>query len=175
MLVIDQLMQRYPAARFVHVIRDGRDVACSYRTYPKYKLVNGERVPTNIRRPIAECAQRWNDYVRAGIAHRGQSWYYELRYEELIGDPERIMRDLLAFIDEPWSDAVLEFHAQENSLTRHVDMRRSAIDSSAQGRWRQDLSPEDAETVKDIAGHLLIELDYTGDLEWQPPTADANR
>jgi hypothetical protein len=57
--VLDRIFEYFPRARFIHVIRDGRDVVCSTRTHPKFRVVDGKEVLTGILRPADECAERW--------------------------------------------------------------------------------------------------------------------
>src|SRR6185295_5028100 len=56
---LPKLLTWYPNGRFIHLIRDGRDVACSLRKHPKEWIVDGKTVPTGIVNPISKCAERW--------------------------------------------------------------------------------------------------------------------
>ena len=78
----------FPAARFVHVLRDGRDVACSLRTHPRHKVVDGELVPTGIRKPIAGCARRWVRDIESSRRWWGDPRFMTVRYEDLVAEPE---------------------------------------------------------------------------------------
>ena len=51
------ILERFPNSKFVHVLRDGRDVACSLRTHPQHRLVKGRLVPTNTWKPMKYCAK----------------------------------------------------------------------------------------------------------------------
>lgn len=154
----------FPNARVVHIIRDGRDVSCSLRTHPKRIRVNGEYVPNTVRRPIKDCIDHWVNYVSAGIAHRGDERYMELRYEELIDDYEGATRRLCAHVGLEWTPAIL---AREQSQTARTDVEivnpevRQPLYTSAVARWKTDLSDDEKRTIEARAGELLARLGYT--------------
>jgi hypothetical protein len=161
----DYIWRHFPKAKIVHVIRDGRDVVCSLRTHPKYKLVRGQRVETGIRRPLDPCIKRWITYVRAGLALRRDPRYCELRYEDLVKDTEGTLRRLMEFLAEPWDPAMLRYHEQKYAS---VDPRRAVqgpgvdapIYTSVMGRWRKDLTADERAHFTATAGSLLAELGY---------------
>src|SRR5688572_21024001 len=51
-LYLDYIFEHFPNARFVHMIRDGRDTICSLRTHPRHKVVDGKIVKLNTWHPI---------------------------------------------------------------------------------------------------------------------------
>lgn len=168
---INRVFAWFPAARFIHVVRDGRDNVCSYRTHPAFKALRGKRVPSGIRRPIDECARHWVAYVEAGLAWRDDPRCMELRYEELVGHPEPTLRRLFEFIGEPWDPVVLDFHRGAD----HGNGTSSQINSAAIARWRRDLTREEARTVHQIAGPLLIRLGYVTDERWTSEAGQQER
>ena len=76
---IGEIFRCFPAARFVHVLRDGRDVACSLRTHPRHKVVDGRLVPTGTWRPIAGCARRWVRDLEGSRRWWGDPRFLEVR------------------------------------------------------------------------------------------------
>jgi hypothetical protein len=164
-----------PEARFVHVIRDGRDVALSIRD----RAVK--------EHPIERIAERW---VRRIEQARRQSryvpHYMEVRYEQLILDTEPTLRGICEFYELPWDDAVLDYHRrsaerlEEMKRELPADGRRTTLsverrmatharttqapDPSRVSRWREAMDREDRRRFEAIAGELLEELGYaTGD------------
>ena len=122
----------FPACRVVHVIRHGADVAGSlqartlrgigeytadYRQKAKrYRWVRRRRTyPASLRMTDLDAGiELWHAYVTAGSAaveSMGEQ-AFELRYEDLLADPDPIMRDLLDFCELPagdrrtWTDEV---------------------------------------------------------------------
>jgi hypothetical protein len=161
-----------PEARFVHVIRDGRDVCLSIRD----RAVK--------EHPIEKIAERW--VRRIGQARRQSKHvphYMEVRYEQLILETEPTLRRICEFFELPWSDEILDYH--QRSAERLAEMerelpadgkrttlsveRRMATharttqkpDPSRVSRWREQMDREDRRMFESIAGELLTELGYT--------------
>ena len=170
---IGYIFEHFPDARFIHMIRDGRDVVCSLRNHPRYRLVNGRLEPTNVMNAMASCISRWVNDVRAGLLHRGDPRYSEVRYEDLVAAPGRTLRSVFQFLEEPWDPTVLDFHrvaTRSRAVTKFPQNPEATepIYASASGRWRRDMSASEAELFKDTAGHLLIELGYALYDSWLP-------
>jgi Tfp pilus assembly protein PilF len=63
---------------------------------------------------------------------------YSLHYEALVAEPETQLRSLLAYLDLPWSDALLDFHAQTGAVaTPSAAQVRQPLYRDAAGRWRR--------------------------------------
>ena len=161
----------FPQARFVHVLRDGRDVACSLRTHPRYRVMDGKLVPLDTWKPLTGCVRRWRDDIESSRPFWNDPRLHTLRYEELVKDPEPVLRRLMAFLEEPW-DAVMLAHSDGGSSFRDVTRFAQnpeaigAVTASSIGRWERDLDARDRRIFKRIAGPLLIELGYAKDGAW---------
>jgi len=164
-LYLDFVFRHFPNAKVIHITRDARDTVCSLRTHPKYRLANGERVPTGIRRPLRPCIRMWLRDTAAGMNWRGHAGYCEVKYEDLVERPEPTLRRVCDFIGEPWEPAMLTYHEQ-NGGSR--DPRRFVANFEATGplshqaiqRWRKDLTAGELQLVTRLAGHRLAQLGY---------------
>jgi len=168
---VGAVFRLFPAARFVHVLRDGRDVACSLRTHPRHKVVDGQLVPTGIRRPIAGCARRWVRDIEGSRRWWGDPRFLTLRYEDLVRDPRPVLERLMAFLGEDWDEAMLAHAAADSPFrdaTRFAQNPEAlgAVSTSALSRWQRDLDARDRRIFKRIAGPLLVELGYADDDGW---------
>ena len=108
LLHMETLAEIFPRARFVHVVRDGRDVVGSLLQRDWMDPATGEKVWC-CQSPKA-AAEYWVHVVDA-IREQGARLpgrYLEVQYEDLIAHPEASMRIVLAFLGEKWEDAVLE-------------------------------------------------------------------
>src|SRR5205823_5272444 len=101
----------FPSTRFVHLVRDGRDVALSALDWVghgpsvRYALWEDE--------PVAVCALWWGRRVSAGRAAGptlGPGRYREVQYEALVQRPEGAIRDLARFLALPFDPHMLRFH-----------------------------------------------------------------
>jgi len=170
-LYLDYVFEHFPNARFVHMIRDGRDTICSLRTHPRHKLVDGKLVKLNTWHPIGPCLQRWLNDVRAGLAFRGDPRYMEIRYEALVASPRETLVPLFDFLGEPFDERVLDYHRERGQSrdATHFPQNPEAtrpMYAGAVARWQKDLSDDEIALVKREAGPLLTELGYTPDGRW---------
>lgn len=161
-----------PEASFVNLIRDGRDVALS--------LKDVSWGPDD----ITEAAYKWMDELkrarrRARRLYRGS--YLEVRYEDLVADPEPVLRRIADFLELPWDDAMLAYHrraedrmrevvrelrpagggtitAEERVRQHELVSRPPSADRVA--RWRTEMTHADREAFEAIAGEYLAKLGY---------------
>jgi len=163
---LSYIFKHFPKARFVHVVRDGRDAVCSLRTHPKYRRIGGELVEVHTWKSMEECAGRWQNDVHEGIAWRGHPGYFELRYEDLVTEPEPVLRELFDFLGADWTPAVMDYHQVEERSAKDPGFEKPLFTSSI-GRWKRHMSHEDVRTFKSIAGPLLQHMGYADDDAWE--------
>jgi hypothetical protein len=166
------ISQLLPEARFVHIIRDGRDVAVSVR--PLFFSPSSD---------IAGIAQDWVTRIRvARQAARKLPHYLEVMYEELVREPETVLGRICAFLELPYESSMLRYyqHVPER-LTEHksrinpdgsvlisheqrVQNQRLTMQSPQEsriGRWRKVLTQSEIAVYQRVAGDLLEELGYS--------------
>ena len=88
------------------------------------------------------------------------SAYLEVRYEELVDDPERVLRELVDALDEPWLPRLLVERTPKSGGPAHANSR---ISTGSVGRWRQDLNADERAAVQRIGGELLARLGYAAE------------
>ena len=164
--------RHFPYAKLVHIVRDGRDVVCSLRQTPFAKL---DHAPSESVAAAQRCAVRWRAAVQAAQRFRRDPRYYELRYEDLVREPEATLRPLLEFLGLPWCDCVLVPSGQPAQDTLGIDAdapgaikAAGAIFDSSIDRWRQDLTYADMRALHLLIGPLLVELGYEDGVTWRP-------
>jgi hypothetical protein len=156
-LCFDWALERFPQARVVHVVRDGRDVVCSMRQHPDRRWVDGVEIKELRPQPVDAYMRRWVRDTEAGIARRGDPRYLEVRYEELVADPEGVMRGLVEALGEPWLPELLVEKVPKGGKPAHANSR---ITTASVGRWRDDLGADEQRRVHAIGGALLGRLGY---------------
>lgn len=153
----------FPDARFVHIIRDGRNTALSALNWAtetkgpgKWSLWGED--------PVGTCALWWR--WQAGIGHRdGQlladNRFYQVKYEDLVDEPERELRAIAGFLDIPYSDAMANYHAGKTRSHPGLSAKSAWLPPVKNLRdWQKDMSPEDISVFEGIAGPLLRENGY---------------
>lgn len=160
----------FPKSPLIHVIRDGRDVVCSLLTMNWINPQTGQ--PIDYTRNARKAAEYWVGAVQAGRkASKVPSIspkYMELRYEDVVSDPAPTLKKLFSFINESWDPIVLKFYEQDRNLAGESSAEQVSkpLYTKALGRWEKDLTDEDKQVVKEIAGDLLIEIGYASDSSW---------
>jgi Sulfotransferase family len=146
----------WPGALFIHVVRDGRDVAASH-------LTSGYEWAYH---SAEEVARGWVATVSGIPRDELGDQLYEMRYEDLVRRPEPVLRDLLEYLGLPWCDAVLSHELVPHDLASRpydhpsVDASWRSIDANAISRYRRDLAVEDVAQFESIAGALLEAWGY---------------
>ncbi len=160
---ISLLHTLWPDARFVHVIRDGRDVCLSMLNWPKVHPKPGNFV-TWKDDAVSTAAWWWQLNVQLGRqAGRalGPELYHELRYESLVERPREQCEALLHFLDLPFDEAVLRFHAERIETDPGLEKKRAGLPVTSGLRdWRLEMPVEDVEHFEAITGELLDDLHY---------------
>ena len=150
------LVEHWPGSRFVHVVRDGRDVAASQ--------LRGARGWGY--RSVHEAAAGWREVVEAVRGAVPPASLHELRYEDLVADPETVLRRLLDFLEVDWDPAVLRHTDAEHSLFAEpfehpsAEAVRRPIQAGSVGRHRRDLTMADRMAFEAVAGDALRHFGY---------------
>ena len=154
---IPLLSKLYPSGLFIHIIRDGRDVALSYLDRREYPYT------------IWQAAHRWSQMTGAGIEHGrglGPSRYLELRYEDLVADPTAELKRACEFAELSFDKAMLEYHLDaESRIEARPDKLRfhggvASPPTAGLRDWRTQMSPRDVLAFESVAGTLLSSLVY---------------
>ncbi|MDQ4058419.1 MAG: sulfotransferase [Actinomycetota bacterium] len=158
---IPMLADLFPEARFVHLVRDGRDVALS--------LVDRDWGPAN----VTEASVFWRHHVqrgRAGGRVVGPARYREIRYEDLLDAPETVVRELCDFLNLRFDDEMLRYFERSGELlgsTRNPREHQSLALPPTQGLrdWRTQMDRKDLLVFEIAAGRTLTEFGYPVETE----------
>jgi len=152
----DTVLSHYPRARFLHLVRDPRDVAASSK----------ESV-FNPFHPLLT-ARLWLAQQRTGAAlagRLGSETLLAVRYEDLLESPERTLERICAFLGEPFSPRMLRFFETDEarrSASLSASWRNTAtpIIRDNAGRFARSLSEDEIRTVERICGPLMRRYGY---------------
>jgi len=153
------LEKLFPEARFVHLVRDGRDAALSFLSMPSGVMTEGWGHP----RGAAGFACQWATEVRAAqtLGKRvGDGRYFELPYEALVADPSGELRRVCAFAGLEYDDAMLGYVGETESARKSHQQRLNEPPRVGVRNWRTEMSREDTTAFEAVAGDLLDELGY---------------
>jgi hypothetical protein len=152
---IDRLAAIWPDARFVVLVRDGRDVALSVMGVPFG--------PNN----AWAAARSWVAAIRAGrhAATRYPARVLELRYEDLVTEPAKWLETTCSFLGMAFDEDMLSIEKTDRSKVVSDQSAWftnvwSGITTAAVGKWRTELSPRQVEAFETVAGDELRLLGY---------------
>ncbi len=164
---LEVIFDLFPGARVLHVVRDGRDVALSmlrrsrdldvYNTY--------------------HAARYWEQYVttaRERGSEAGPSRYKEVVYEQLLGDPERVMEEVCIFFGIPFEKGMVDYRRPQQNKTRTLHktplvgqgLRRDHV-----AQWRRRMTRRQIWLFEAASGDTLRAFGYPlegdeGNLSW---------
>jgi len=149
---LDWIRQIFPRGRYLHILRDGRDVVASYKQ-------KGDGV---------EWAwDRWSVAVQGARRLQTQlppESFLEIRYEDLVTDTEATLRQVCAFAGISYQPIMLEYWklptTQEHQYRSfHQNLARPVFPTSI-GRWKERLTPAEQARTQEALGDLLREMGY---------------
>ncbi len=161
---IPVLNKLFPDARFVHIIRDGRNTALSTLNW-----ATGSKGPGKWslwgEDPVGTSALWWR--WQAGTGQRdgrllGTRHYHQVKYESLVAEPEKELTAIAAFLGIPYSDAMANYHVGKTKQKPGLSAKSAWLPPVKNLRdWRNDMSVEDIGVFEGIAGELLLENHYS--------------
>ena len=166
---VEDILRLLPNARFIHMIRDGRDVAASMMAAQKTIGAWGSTVE--------RAARLWKEHVTAArkTEHYGGQ-YTEVRYEDLILGGPQTLRRVFEFCDLGGSGeevaAIYKAHEfkKMKKKKQEADERFNRPDDhyrkGVAGSWQTDVNPKQRHAFDEIAGDLVRELGYASDDWW---------
>jgi hypothetical protein len=182
-----KLQNTLPEARFIHVIRDGRDAGLSHNA----RILKRGKDPVKPR----EMARRWRKrIIKSRLDAEEVEGYIEVRYEDLVTDTESVLRRVCEHVELDYHPAMLAYHeraeerlqemagalpAQKGRPEREAGERVAAhaltMEPPKKERvavWKRDMTEAENAEFEEAAGYILDELGYetaTPRESWIPP------
>ncbi|MEM1232383.1 MAG: sulfotransferase [Pseudomonadota bacterium] len=143
---IARLAGAFKDARFVHVLRDGRDAAASFQR----RWLRDPQLTIYRWKKVVQLARRDGQQL-------GAQRYLEVTYETLTAQPEQTLREICEFLALPFEPVVLE------SSRPYLDAPGESGQgiSVNSGRWKKHFSASTLQRLEGIAGNTLAEFGYT--------------
>lgn len=170
-LRVPYLRSLFPEAKIVHIVRDGRDVACSmvpgcgkdhwmHLKPPRWKEL------FESYRGAVRCALAWKEIMEIALHDLAEVPHLQVRYEDLIADPGAVSRRLLSYLELEPDPAVERFCANIQNSTGdsyHAQIQTIWYRPDHQvrvGRWRENLTEEECRIIQSSLSQLLEKFDY---------------
>jgi len=178
---IADIFDGFPDAKVVYIVRDPRAVVASYRDFKSrgefseelQRAFEADEARARKSYHVYIISLMWRSAIRAGheAAWRfGEDRVRIIRYEDLVAEPERMLRSLCDFLDVPYATAMLEVAMNNSSYS--LTEAGQGINAEAVERWRQKLSPREIAAIQSRCGKELDRLDYEREpVSWYPLNA----
>jgi hypothetical protein len=154
-----QLLERlFPRARFVHLVRDGRDAALSFLAVPPGIMTEGWGYPGD----AAGFACQWASEVRdaRALGERVGGRYLEVRYEQLVLTPAAELERVCAFAGLAFDKEMLGYVGETDAAHKQHQRRLNEPPRVGARDWRTEMPADDRRAFEGVAGDLLAELGY---------------
>lgn len=152
---VPQILDNFPDAQFICITRDGLD--CSALSLDA-AFGAGH---------IYMAAHTWNAaqvFVRPFAERYGAKVYHDIRYEELVREPARVLKGVCDFLGETYSPSMIEYHQQPAAQARgkqrdHALLAQAPTDVHI-GIYKQYLSLREQRIFAAVAGETQKALGY---------------
>lgn len=174
-LRIPFLQAVFPEAKFVHIVRDGRDVACSMLPGAGGKDWLHLRPPAwkgifEAHDGAVRCAYGWREIMTSALDDLKSVPHLQIRYEDLVFDPEALASRVLNYLELPPSPAVTAFCGKIQDSTRGSYHAQKQVEwyrenhAKRVGRWRENLTEAEQHQISAALAPMLQRLGYEDDL-----------
>lgn len=164
---VGEILSAFPEAKVVNMIRDPRDVLLSQKHKWRRRMLGARNIP------VAEALRAWTNYhpymiarlwlaaVRTADCYTDHPRFKSVRFEDLLANPQRVVRDLCEFADLPFEEGMLAV-PQVGSSTGMDRPDRLGIEGGRAGAWRKGgLSTTEIDICQRVAGAAMREHGYS--------------
>ncbi len=145
-LHLPTVLEMFPDAQIIHIIRDGRDCALSmFNRRHDFSVYN-----------TYSAATYWAHYVETGQRHGralNRDKYLEIRYEDLVREPVSVVRRICTFLHEEYDEAVVNF--KKSGEAGKTPLLQQPIQKDNAEKWRRAMSARQIRTFEAAAGEVL--------------------
>jgi omega-hydroxy-beta-dihydromenaquinone-9 sulfotransferase len=170
---ISELLELFPGAKIINMVRDPRDVLLSQKRKWKRRFFGATNIPLREAsrswinyHPII-ISKLWNAAIRAAGQHEGNKRLLTLRFEDILQDPEGQTRRLCQFLGLTYDENMLEIPQVGSSRALDNPLKKG-INRNFSGNWRNGgLTPSEIFICQRITSPFLKQYRYE-DIETLP-------
>lgn len=166
---LHRVLNYFPNSKFVHIVRDGRDVACSFKELSAsemHKFKYGPRMPDK----IDNIAEHWATnitFIQKFLATLKQDQHITVRYEDLIFSPRQTLTDIAEFLQLEFSESMLDYARRNRNekLEPEETMQwklklNGELEKTNIGKFRSSLAEQEVTIFERRCGGLLKYYGY---------------
>jgi hypothetical protein len=169
-LHLPNLRKLFPEARVIHIVRDGRGVLLS-AWHHNQRSKDSEKLRLDLDSLLELTAKEWAERV-THARKTGNEWgdrYLEVRYEDLVADPQRWFGRTLEFLGADATPAVVSACVEAASFEKLSSGRKAGQEDASSffrkglpDEWRTQLTPAQIARFKQLSGTALPSFGYFG-------------
>jgi len=151
---LDLIIRVFPQAKFIHLLRDGVDVAASF-------------VQRGLIQDIESAASHWQESVLLSykFMKKHPQQCYEVRYEDLVAEPKKSLQQLCYFLDVSFDPNMMEDlnHTEQMGdlhVYTHYEKVLEPVSTRNIGLGKTNLSDQDLNIIKRKIGPTLKQMGY---------------
>jgi hypothetical protein len=150
---IDILQTLFPRAKYIHIVRDGRDVFDSWRKLD----------PTKSN--VAVAALDWSYKlfkIERSLESLADDNKLSLRYEDLLVEPEATVRSVTDFLGMEYEENMLDFYRTSHKYVgdHHSKLIFRPLDKGNRTKWKRNLKPREIRVFELLGRHYLTKYKY---------------
>lgn len=154
--MVPALNRLFPDAKFINLVRDGRDIYLSTRKIE----------PS--RKNISVAALEWSHKVQKvsqSLAPFNSHRHMTIRYEDLVTKPQEIMETICNFLQVEFEPAMLEYWKNSDQFigSHHSKLIFSPVSSNSVQKWKRQLTKQEIGNYEYLAGNSLRKYGYEMD------------
>lgn len=149
-----ELNDMFPKAKFIHLIRDGRDVASSF-----IKARFGPKT-------VFKAAHHWNNYINKFCelsSELNKDRILNIRYEDLLDNPEKTLSKLCDFLNQDYDNEMLNYHKNKTSyktdVRNEINLKKGLMKENKE-KWKNSFNDKELEIFESISGVNLKKFGY---------------
>ncbi|MGM0636463.1 MAG: sulfotransferase family protein [Bacteroidota bacterium] len=144
-LFVDKLIRVFPKAQFIHIIREPKDVVCSY-------------AKAKIEKDYIRSAKNWKLFIDKANALQKKlpkEQFHLVHYEDLVSQPADELEKITAFLGLNYSDEMLDYWKKTSSLgdvnfLEHHKNVSKPVSTKSIGKWKKVLTDREAQEIDNI-------------------------
>jgi hypothetical protein len=150
-LHLKTIVELFPNAQIIHLIRDGRDCALSmFVREREFGVYNSYHA-----------AEYWQQYVETGKEvgrSLGDQSYLEIKYEDILSDQLSAMKRICAFLGEDFDHSLINF--EKSSIAGKTPLLQKNVQKDNAGKWRKKMTRAQIRVFESAAGDTLAQNGY---------------
>lgn len=158
---LEDLMSIHKDPLLVHIVRDGRDVACSYKAIER--LVTNSKFKPVLPSAIEKIAEEWKRNVENIEAYVKAHGGITVRYEDLIQDTQNELERVCLYLQLEVEKGMFEYYKNNDEPEETMAWKKKTLlplDADNIGKYKKELTSDEVGLFEELVGETLVQFNY---------------